>query len=173
MAAGSTYVPLATTTLGSNAATVTFNSFSGYTDLRIIIVPAVSNQLGSLGIQFNSDTSTSSTNYSQTDLYGNGTSAGSSRTSNTYSIYPNYNLTETGTLGQTITTIDIMNYANTNTYKTLISRANSVGGTYQGTSALVGLWRSSAAITSLTFWVSGNYNYLTGSTFTLWGILNA
>jgi hypothetical protein len=36
MPAGSTYTPIATTTLGSAQADVTFNSFSGYTDLVLV-----------------------------------------------------------------------------------------------------------------------------------------
>jgi hypothetical protein len=174
VAASSTYTPIATTTLGADAASYTFTSIpSTYTDLRVVISCAVSNQLGSLAVQFNSDTSTGSTNYSQTDVYGTGTATGSSRTTNTYSIYPHYNITEAGTLGQTNTTLDFMNYSNTTTYKTMISRGNSVGGTYPGTTAVVGLWRSTAAITAIKFWISGNYNYLAGSTFTLYGIQSA
>lgn len=171
MPAARTYEPIQTYTVPSAQATYTFTSIpSTYTDLRVIIVPAVSNQVGSLGVQFNSDTSTGSTNYSFTDVYGTGTAVGSSRDASTYSIYPNYNLTESGTLGQTVTTVDFMNYSNTTTFKTLLTRANSVGGTYPGTSALVGLWRSTAAISSIKFWLSGNHNFLTGSTFTLYGI---
>jgi hypothetical protein len=38
MAAGSTYTPIATTTLSSSQAEVTFTSFSGYTDLVLIVI---------------------------------------------------------------------------------------------------------------------------------------
>ena len=36
MPAGSTYTPIATTTLGSSQATVTFSSFTGYTDVILV-----------------------------------------------------------------------------------------------------------------------------------------
>jgi hypothetical protein len=62
-----------------------------------------------------------------------------------------------------------MNYANTTTYKTVLSRANNSAA---GTEAIVGLWRSSAAITSMTV-LSETGNIAIGSTFSLYGILAA
>jgi hypothetical protein len=163
----STYEPIATTTLGSAASSVTFSSISGsYTDL--VIVCAVFNSADGAGteFQFNSDTGT---NYSNTFLEGSGTTATSSRESNQASIQMSFNVGGNST-NPCITTANIQNYSNTTTNKTLIGRWNSAsGGTYPGTAAAVGLWRSTSAITTVLIRTgSGNFN--TGSTFTLYGI---
>jgi hypothetical protein len=72
-----TYEPIATTTLGSAAADVTFTSISGtYTDLVLVAVTQIGSSGDYLGVQFNSDTGT---NYSRTRLSGNGTSASSDK----------------------------------------------------------------------------------------------
>ena len=69
----------------------------------------------------------------------------------------------------TSTNIQIMNYSNTTTYKTALSRSNNAN---TGTDAIVGLWRSTAAINSIVVLISGN-QFATGSTFTLYGIKSA
>jgi hypothetical protein len=66
-----TYTPIATTTLGTAAASVTFSSISGsYTDL-VLIIAGVQSVADVPYIQFNSDTAT---NYSRTQLSGDGSS---------------------------------------------------------------------------------------------------
>jgi hypothetical protein len=173
MAAGSTYTPIATTTLGSAQSSVTFNSFSGYTDLRLVLNAGTS-ALGFLYIQFNGDTGT---NYSATYIAGTGSTAGSGRSSNTN----NAQLTGDTGFSTSITgnaTVDFMNYSNTTTYKTLIARQNNADNStgYGGTGAAVALWRNTAAITSMTIKAisSGtDKNWIIGSTFTLYGIAAA
>ena len=160
MAAGSTYTPIATTTLGSAQSSVTFSSFSGYTDL--ILVTDVSLSVGSESyLRFNSD---SGTNYSMTVLLGTGTSAISSRSTNSTFIGFHYNSAGTGQ--RIMETFQIQNYSNTTTNKTVLGRLNN---TAKDVVAGVGLWRNTAAITSLTFSRSAG-NFETGSTFTLYGI---
>lgn len=157
-----TYEPIATQTLGSAAATVTFSSISGaYTDLVLITQPK-SVSTTSLYLQLNGDTAT---NYSITVLYGDGTSAASLRRTsqnqirltNGNAIAANFNL-------NAIT--QFLNYSNTTTYKTALIRSNDAS---TGVDATVSLWRSTAAITSIVIYcASGNLD--TGSTFTLYGI---
>ena len=65
--------------------------------------------------------------------------------------------------------VQFMNYSNTTTNKTVLSRANNAA---TGTDAIVNLWRSTAAITSIYVYVPSG-NFATGSTFTLYGILAA
>ena len=161
MAAGNTYVAIATQTLGSAASTVTFSSISGaYTDL-VLIFNGTGSTGGNFTFQFNGDTST---NYSATILYGDGSSAGSVRVSSQSSM----NIGGVST-GFTTDIINIMNYSNATTYKTALGRyarpADEVG-------AKVGLWRSTSAITSIVVGVSGG-NFATGSTFSLYGIASA
>jgi hypothetical protein len=165
MAAGSTYTPIATTTLGSAAASYTFSSIpSTYTDL-VVLIQSIDSNNATPQMQFNNDTAT---NYSNTSLYGNGTSAESGRNSNTASIYLDDQLTAS-TTNPSITIINVQNYANTTTYKTAILRDNRNGGTM----ANVGLWRSNAAINRIDFTRGGGGTFNAGSTFTLYGIAAA
>jgi hypothetical protein len=60
-----------------------------------------------------------------------------------------------------------MNYANTTTFKTHISRSNNSSNFVMAT---VGLWRSTAAITSITLLTNTADTFSVGSTFTLYGI---
>jgi len=162
MPAGSTYTPIATTTLGSAAATYTFTSIpSTYTDLVLVIVGGL-NAADNCYIQFNSDTGT---NYSYTYLFGSGSAASSSRGSSTANPIINY----IGT-GQSTTIVNIQNYSNTTTFKTAISRGSDAG---LGAMASVVLYRVTSAISSITLKaaVSGTFN--SGTTFTLYGIASA
>ncbi len=162
-----TYTPIATTTLSSAAASVTFSSISGsYTDLIL-----VSNLGGSVSgeavrIQINSD---SGSNYSYTAMRGNGTSATSERATSATSLRISTGVgVTTNTSDMTIIT-NLQNYSNTTTFKTLISRA---GQAANGTESSVGLWRSTSAINAIQV-SNTNGNIVAGSTFTLYGILAA
>lgn len=157
-----TYDKIATNTLSSTTASVTFNSISGaYTDL-ILVVNATSPSLVNLEMQYNGDTGN---NYSRTVLSANGSATQSLRQSNVGYI----RLTTEGILatGQSNQIIQIQNYSNTTTYKTSLNRANN---SVYGTDAVVGLWRNTAAITSVTLYVG---TFSVGSTFNLYGILKA
>jgi hypothetical protein len=170
MAAGNTYTPIATQTLSTSAASVTFSSISGaYTDL-VLIINAASSAQKDIDIRFNSDTAG---NYSNTWMAGNGSSTHSGRTTGTSSLYITYYGAVVTTLGNSVHMVYLQNYANTTTYKTVLSRANN-GGT--GVDAVVGLWRSTAAITNIQIGPNmqqGTNTWSTGSTFTLYGIAAA
>jgi len=158
MPAGSTYTPIATTTLSSSTNSVTFSSISGsYTDIVVIF-----NGTADSGLSFtlNSDTGT---NYSRIFLYGNGSAAGSGINSNVGVGYMGY----AGDYGNY--TINFQNYSNTTTYKTVLWRSSNAG-----TAAVAGvdLWRSTSAINSIKLQAVGS-NIASGSTFTLYGILAA
>ena len=159
----STFTPIATTTLGSAQASITFSSISGYTDIRIIANFSTTSNVADIALRYNSD---SGTNYSDTGVVGNGSSATSGR--NTNSSYAK--ICYCGTSGQPMmSTADIMNYANTTTYKTALGRSSNAAGEVQQET---NTWRNTASITSITILV-GAGNFAAGSTFTLWGILNA
>jgi hypothetical protein len=163
----STYTPIATTTLGSAAADVTFSSISSaYTDLVLIVNARLDAGIfrdASVALQFNSDTST---NYSNTALNGDGSTASSFRVTSQSQM-----LVGTITEIQCTTIAQIMNYANTTTSKTVLGRGN---GTNARVRAYVGLWRATpAAITSIKVLNNDTYNFATGSTFTLYGVKSA
>lgn len=155
----STYEPIATTTLGSGQGLVTFASIPAtYTDLRLVYTGTGSATIP-FALQFNNDTGS---NYSYTLLYGTGSSAASTRGTSQTEGYVGNVWTDQNTI-----IVDIMNYSNTTTYKTQISRANSAGNRV---AAWVNLWRSTAAINKIDITATGGGSYQTGSTFTLYGI---
>jgi len=159
----STYEPIATTTLVSDSASVTFNSIpQTYTDLVLVIQGSTTHtdQGARTYVQFNSSTNL----YSDTWIEGNGSAAGSSRdTSDTYLAFAVAGNSSTS-FGTYI--LNIQNYANTSTFKTTISRSSSV--TANALRSYVGLYRSTAAVTSFVLRADGNYR--ANSTFTLYGI---
>lgn len=162
----STMTPIATNTLTANAASFTFSSIpQGYTDLVLVCQPRtnVAATAGSINLQFNGDTGT---NYSRTRILGSGSAASSYReTSTTY-------LASDGASGSSVSeygvvTFNIMNYSNTTTNKTALWR-DSAAASY--VAAQVGLWRSTAAITSIKVSADGSNQITSGSTFTLYGV---
>jgi hypothetical protein len=163
MPAGSTYTPIATNTVsGSSTTRVTFSSISGsYTDL--VLVANINASAGFSILQVNND---SSAIYSRTWVYGNGTSALSSRGTGMTGLDLKPDSTSS-VFAPTI--VHIMNYSNSTTFKTMLLRQS------QSTevAAYVGLWRSTAAINRVDVLMSGANTFTAGSTFTLYGIASA
>jgi hypothetical protein len=171
----STYTPIYAQTLSSAAASITFSNIpTTFTDLVLVMSPATTHTLATFPyMRFNGD---SGSNYSYTEVNGNGSSATSFRDTNQTIGWTSPQMGSiSNTLGDNKTIVNIMNYSNTTTNKTYLSRANRAGSTldYQGVDAAVGLWRNTAPITSVFV---GNrrggvdYNFSSGSTFTLYGI---
>ena len=164
MAAGSTYTPIATTTLSTTQTEVNFTSISGsYTDL-ILIASGSTTSATSLFMRVGNGSVDTSANYSVTRLYGNGTSVSSDRLSSQDVMY-----VSTGNFTTANTIINLQNYSNTTTYKTMIYRLN-MPGAFVG--ANVNLWRSTSAINTIKVYVTSS-TLTVGSTFTLYGILAA
>jgi len=163
--ATNTYVALDKVTVGTATTSVTISGIPAtYTDLVAVIQSTTSSPAPSTSLQFNGDTTS---NYSHTYLTGDGSSASSGRNSTDRALVA-YN----GTVGSNPNTVvvNIMNYANTTTYKTFLSRASNA--TY-GTDAVVGMWRKTPeAINSITF-LTGTTGFAAGSTFSLYGIAAA
>lgn len=157
--ATNTYVELKKETVATPVSSVVLSSIDQtYTNLFLVVNGSTSSSGTSLLVKFNSD----STNiYSDTGLYGQGSSAVSYRAVNNAVIgageFYNYNTT---------TTINIQNYSSTAIEKVLIGRANSASNYVQ---TFVGLRRDTSAINSITLSVTGN-NFTTGTTFSLYGI---
>jgi hypothetical protein len=161
MAAGATYFPIATQTLGSAVADITFSSIPAtYTD--IIVSAQVRSPSYTIGVRFNGDTGS---NYSFTYIRGTGSAATSSRSSNTTNMEFIVPIDTDPDRGAAI--IQIQNYSNTTTNKTALFR-NGWGTSELYASAQ--MWRNTAAINSITFRVAGSGNMPVGSTFTLYGI---
>lgn len=168
MPASNTYESITSTTLTNTVSELTFSSIpQTYTDLVIVTSAGVTSGNPAALIKFNSD---SGSNYSQTYLYGNGTSAGSSRLTSQTSLQASPYIGLSTTLANWISIINVMNYSNTTTNKTIIYRTNNgSSSTYPGADINVGLWRSTAAISTITFSLAST-TFLSGSTFSLYGI---
>ena len=164
----STYEPIATNTLSSAAASITFSSIPAtYTDLRLVFVGQLNTGSANLTLRFNGDTGT---NYSNTNLGGDGSTAQSVGQTSTSRGYIN-SITSINATSLMLQECDIMNYAGS-TYKTTISKGSADKNGSGGTEVNVMLWRNTAAITSVQVLPDGN-SLNTGTTATLYGIKNA
>jgi hypothetical protein len=175
--AGTSYESIATTTVGSGGtASVTFSSIPGtYTHLQIRAIGRTNRSGGATNdpfkIVFNSDTGT---NYSQHYLQGDGGSA-SSFASVSIGFIAAYLATATSATANVFgtTIVDILDYANTNKYKT----TRALGGFDNNGSGIVGLvsgnWRSTSAITNITISPQVGTSWDQYSSFALYGIKGA
>jgi hypothetical protein len=160
----STMTPIATNTLSTATASVTFSSIpQGYTDLVLVTNVKSISGTKDLVVRVNGDTGT---NYSWTALMGDGTTVYNEKTTN----YTNWYLEYAAYVGSTLnanTITSFMNYSNTTTFKSYLTRGNNAS---YGTSAVTGLWRSTSAISSIVVYFDQGGNMDVGSTFTLYGI---
>jgi hypothetical protein len=158
-----TYEPIATTTLSTATASVTFSTIPGtYTDLVLVASITGVSVATDPWIRINSDTGS---NYSWTWLAGNGSTAYSERGSNNSKLYYSAISTIQNNVQNVIWNFN--NYSNTTTYKTVLWRESDAG---TETAATVGLWRSTSAITAIEISLDSSRTYSTGSMFTLYGI---
>lgn len=167
MAAGATYTSIASNTLSSAAASVTFSSIPGtYTDLVLVFEGAASATAAN-GFQIKIN-GASGALQSYTRIQGNGTTASSGQVANGDPAC--------GVIGNTNRSniiAQIMNYSNATTYKTILSRYNSLDSSDGRTGAYVNLTRATTAVTSLLIDLASANNFTSGSTFTLYGIASA
>ena len=155
-----TYSQIATQTLSSNVTSVTFAGIPGtYTDLVLIGNFAKTADSGSW-FRVNSD---SGSNYSTTDVRGNGSSDSSGRDTN--QTNGRYFRGLANTTADNFIVMQFMNYSNTTTYKTILTRGNNANGA----EANVNLWRSTSAITEINL-ITASGTYTSGSIFALYGI---
>ena len=172
--AATSYESIATVTVGSGgAADITFSSIPAtYSHLQIrgIGRTTTSNTDDNLYMQFNGDTAT---NYAAHYLYGNGssvTAAAAASQANEVACRITGASSTSGIFGTAV--VDILDYANTNKYKT----TRVLTGHDQNGSGFVffvsGLWQSTSAINSIKLYVSPN-NIAQYSQFALYGIKGA
>ncbi len=164
-----TYEPIATTTLSTNTASITFSGISSaYTDLRLIVSCIIQTTGNPLYVRFNSDTAT---NYSWVHMFGNGTSAISNSSSSADKLY----LGEIGTTTiPSLSIMDIMSYSGS-TYKSVLGNFNNDKNGTGLIQRIAGLWSNTSAISSITIgtFAGGSYNMASGTVATLYGIKRA
>jgi hypothetical protein len=162
-------IPIATTTLTTTTSTVTFSSIpQSYEHLQIRSIQRQGAGGVEIGLmQFNSDTGS---NYVRHRLIGDGSTASAGANTSQTSIAVGEAPAGTSTFGVVI--IDILDYANTNKYKTI----RALGGYDSNGSGEItlrsGLWMSTSAISSITITLSAQ-SYTQYSSFALYGIKRA
>jgi len=162
----STYVALGSVTISSAQNQVTFSNIpQTYTDLILVSNVGASAINPSIYMRFNGD---AQSNYSFTNIYGNGTAAASTRASTQSKAVMAWYVSPDTTMAM-VNVTQIMNYSSNTVYKTTMSRANrGSASNSQGTEASISLWRNTAAINSITLLPEQNFSI--GSTFNLYGI---
>jgi len=170
----SSFESIATVTVGgAGAADITFSSIAAdWTHLQIRGIggnTTATHDYNTMTATFNSDTAA---NYSVHRLYGQGTTAVSQGYANTSNMY--VGVTNNNALSYSIYSpviIDILDYANTSKYKTVrVLAGNEDNSAGYGVIYLnSGSWRSTSAITSITF-LPGSGNFAENSTFALYGV---
>lgn len=157
-----TYTPLATVTLVSAAASVTFSSIPAtYRDL--IIVTDTLNSTGSenFKMRLNSD---SGGNYLMAAMRGNGSTASASNITSTAAFLDNEAFGDAANRHNHI--IQLLDYSATDKHKASLSRAYSGN---RAVDAIAIRWSNTSAITTIRlFYEVGNIN--SGSRFDLYGI---
>jgi hypothetical protein len=168
------YESIATTSLSSNQTTITFSSIPAtYKHLQIRLLARSTHTTfpGVDGVlRFNGD---SATNYSWHYLLGDGASVSASAGATQSSINTGIIASGGGSAASIYATtiIDILDYANTNKYKTTRTLAgldkNGTGGDMRFSS---GSWRSTSAINSITLTTDPSRDFIQYSSFALYGI---
>jgi hypothetical protein len=165
------YILLERIELNASAASITFNNIpqTGYTDLKVVASsrgsssgPAEANR-----IHFNGDTT--NTNYTGKRLLGSGTAASSDQTT---AITPGFFNDLAGATANTFANSEVYipNYTGSNSKSYSIDTVTENNGT-EAYSALVAVrWSGTAAITSMTFTPESAGNFVSGSTFSLYGL---
>ena len=168
-ASTNSYESIATFTGSGNPSSITFSSIpSTYKHLQIrwLSRNSIAAADDVISVQFNSDTAT---NYDLHFIYGDGSSAGAVALTTRAEMYAGYQASNTAAaniFGAGV--IDVLDYQNTNKYKTLRNLGgddrNGAGSLYFGS----GLWRSTSAVTSVKLFSTGTF--ATNSSFALYGI---
>lgn len=177
------YIPgdfysIATTTVGSGGASyVEFTSIpSDYTHLQIRFIARTTHSgPADCYMRYNGDTGN---NYTGHYLRGDGASVSGGHIGTSVSVVPagklSYNTTSPYNNAFTAVIIDILDYKDTNKYKTsrVLSGFDTNGdGTYKGFLDLMsGVWMSTSAITSIRLFSGDSANFPQYSSFALYGI---
>ena len=171
------YESIATVTVGSPVATVSFTSIPAtYTHLQVRLIAksteTLYNQSDAITFYFNADTTY--TNYRSHWVRCSGASVSASQIQSAgYNIYSGSiasgHSSQVSMFGAQI--IDILDYANTNKYRTVrtldgneLNSAESFVGLHSG------LWMSTSTVSGLTFQVTNGSNFAQYSQFALYGI---
>jgi hypothetical protein len=166
------FYQIATTTLTGNQSTINFTSIpQTYTHLQLRIIGR-NNQVGTnqreyFKCNFNSDTTTA--NYRRHEVFGNGAAVASAAYQDGgISLGPTPNAASTFSAH----IVDILDYTNTNKYKTVRNICGYDGNGFGECHLNSGIWLSTSAITSINLnpFISGSNSFTQYSSFQLYGV---
>ena len=160
---------IASTLLTGSASSVTFSNIpQGYKHLQIRFIARGSAQTNEVWAQFNSDTGS---NYSTHQVYGSGAAAGASGTASTsYAKVGELSGTNAGASIFGAGVVDILDYTNTNKYKTTRALTGTdINGSGGYIVFVSGNWNSTSPINSITLYYN-TYSFSQYSRFSLYGI---
>jgi hypothetical protein len=163
-----TYDSIASAVLTSSTTNIDFTNIpQTYTDLIVVATMKTTTSVLGLMSRVGNGSFDSGSNYSYTALWGNGTIADSNRGSNQTAFFLDYSSGAT-TNNEHICIAHFMNYSNTTTNKSVVSRASRAGA---GTDANINLWRSTSAINQIRFSLDFNQVRVdAGSIISLYGV---
>jgi hypothetical protein len=163
-----TYTALATVTLGTAAASVTFSSIPAtYRDLILVVSDLSATASNTLYARLNGDTGT---NYSNVVALGDSTGVVSlSSASNSNGLFMGAGYQGLPTSGSSQSILQIMDYSATDKHKTGLSRYGSAGKSEVDMGA--SRWANTAAVTSLVVRIAPSGSFNSGTSFSLYGVI--
>jgi hypothetical protein len=158
-----TYTPLATVTLGSSAASVTFSNIPAtYRDLILVIESKASTSGVEGQLRFNGDSSNS---YSFVRMRGNGSTTAS--TTGTLTHMPLVDTVKATTTRAPIYIVQIMDYSATDKHKPVLVRS---GEADTGVEAFANRWANTGAINSILV-KTNTGSWAAAGRFDLYGVI--
>lgn len=167
--APASFESIASTTLGSNQSTITFNNIPQtfqHLQLRVSAIQDTGNDWRGGYINFNDDVANNYTSYN-TGGGGSGNVGGGAATVATVNFL---GAGWSSLLFPGVSIVDIIDYTNTNKFKG-VRTFNGIerNGTPRDVQYANTVWRNTSAITKIVITVNAP-NYVTGSSFALYGI---
>jgi hypothetical protein len=160
------YIALATTTLSSSAATVTFSSIpttvngTALRDLIVVVTGTGTGNTGSSLIQFNNDTGN---NYSEVAMFGLGSGSGGNYTTSNVSV--NQGMFFRTTQGTYI--MQILDAMATDKHKTILSRMDVAD---YATFVMAARYASTSVISTIKLQNANSVSFASGTTLSLYGV---
>jgi hypothetical protein len=171
----STYTLIKGETLASSAASYTFTAIpSTFTDLMVRVSLRADGGATGFLMNFNGDSFSSGTLYSDTYIYGNGSTLGSGRDTSGPVTYVLAGATGSGDTANTFSNAEIYipsyTASQNKSFGSNAARETNAASSSEINVATAHLYRSTTAISSISLKPPGTMNFISGSSFYLYGI---
>lgn len=168
LAAAGDFESIATVSLSSSAASVTFSSIPAtYTHLQVRVMALTASSGKVMNMKFNADSSAS---YTWHFLNGQGTSASAgNQTGNPYARFFGQNI-GTNTTNPSVSIVDILDYTSTSKNKSMRALSGSDNNGSGEVSLESSLWIKTEAINAVSIQLNDSSNFAQYSHFALYGI---